>query len=558
MFFWRAKLVFNEKEENKTRHIVNFYYIWISKNHYMKKIIFSLGVLFVINASIAQPYYSDVASIFYANCTSCHNQYSHGAPFLNYSETLPHTSTIQAYLTSGYMPAWTPDTTYTRFLHEHSISAADKSAILNWIASGAQKGDTTLAPAAPVYTRYQINNPPDLEITIPTFTSNASTSDSYVCFALPSTLTQDRYIRAYEIVAGNPSIVHHVIAAVDTTGTQASDLSGGCFTIPGQFSIGGYAPGAAPTVFPSTGQLRMGIRVKAGSNIMLQIHYPAGTAGIVDSTKIRFYFYPIGATGVRPVYVTTPLQNWSLSIPANTVKTFTAHYPSSGTIPYAISMFGTFPHSHKVCTSIINYAYAGIDTVPLVRIKNWDFNQQGYYTYRHMPKVPAGYKLFSSHVYDNTTNNPNNPSNPPVNVVAGTNTTNEMLFDAFEWLVYQPGDELINVDSLLANDPLTNSIKQNALSSNMHSYAYPNPFANNVNIGYVLDSPAKVSVEIYTIQGALVRTMQPSFETTGSHEMTWDGKNNEGATVTNGVYFYVVKTGQKQCTGKLSLLSGKN
>ena len=533
-------------------------YIWIFKKNHMKKTVFSLAVLFIINTTVAQPYYSDVASIFYNNCTSCHNQYTHGYPFLNYSETQPYVSTIQAYLTSGKMPAWTPDTTYTRFLHEHSISASDKAAILNWIAAGAQKGDTTLAPAAPVYTRYQINTTPDLEISVPTFTSNASSSDSYVCFSLPTGLTQDRIIRAYEIVAGNPSIVHHVIANVDTAGTTTSNLAGNCYTSPGDFSIGGYAPGAAPTVFPSTGALRMGIRVKSGSKIVLQIHYPKGTAGKVDSTKIRFYFYPVGATGVRPVYVKTPLQNWSLVIPANTTQTFTAHYPSSGGLTTTMSVFATFPHSHKLATSIINYAYMGVDTVPLIRIKNWDFDQQGYYTFKHMPKVPTGYTLFSSHLFDNTTNNPNNPSNPPVTVTAGTNTTDEMLFDSFEWLVYQPGDELINVDSLLANDPLTSSIKQNASVNNISTYAYPNPFENNVHIGYVLDNTAKVSIEIYTIQGSLVRTFQPSFETTGSHEVVWDGKNNEGASLANGVYFYIVKTGQKKCIGKLSLLSGRN
>jgi len=227
-------------------------------------------------------------------------------------------------------------------------------------------------------------------------------------------------------------------------------------------------------------------------------------------------------------------------------------------MPYDISMFATFPHSHKLATSIVNYAYTATDTVHLVRIKNWDFNQQGYYTYRHMPKVSTGYKLFSSHVFDNTTNNPNNPHTPPVNVVAGTNTTDEMLFDSYEWLVYQAGDELINVDSLLANDPLAVGIKQNNVVANLKSYAYPNPFANIVNIGYTLDKPSKVSVEIYSMHGALVRAMPASFETTGAHEVAWDGKNNQGTSVTNGVYFYVVKTATGQSTGKLTLLSGKN
>ncbi|HKC68120.1 MAG TPA: FlgD immunoglobulin-like domain containing protein, partial [Bacteroidia bacterium] len=115
----------------------------------------------------------------------------------------------------------------------------------------------------------------------------------------------------------------------------------------------------------------------------------------------------------------------------------------------------------------------------------------------------------------------------------------------------------INVDSLLATDPLT-AIKQNNVAESLKSYAYPNPFENTVSIGYIIDKPSKVNVEIYTVQGALVRNLPATFETTGTHEIAWDGKNNQGTALTNGVYFYIVKTASGQTTGKLTLLSGKN
>ena len=164
--------------------------------------------------------------------------------------------------------------------------------------------------------------------------------------------------------------MHHVIVNVDTLGTSTSDLSGGCYTAGGDFGLGGFAPGAPPTVFPSSGPLKCGITIKAGSKLVLQLHYPMGSAGQLDSTKIRIYFYPIGTTGVRPVYVTTPLQNWLLNIPANQVKTYTAIYPSgTSTLPYPLSVLAAFPHSHKIATYIENYAYLGTDTIPLIKIK---------------------------------------------------------------------------------------------------------------------------------------------------------------------------------------------
>lgn len=521
----------------------------------MKKRLLFLFIAGLSAKMSAQLTYKDVAPIFYKNCTSCHNGFGHGPSFLNYSQTSPWSTPIQDVLMDNEMPPWSPDSTYTHFVGERFISESDKNKILDWIITGSTKGDTTLAPKPPVYTKYQINATPDLELQIPTFTSNATTDDSYVCFSLPTGLTQDRILKAFEIVAGNPEIVHHVIANIDTVGTTTDDLSGKCYNITGDFSIGGVAPGAPPTVFPNTGSTKMGIRIKKGSKVVLQIHYPAGSAGMKDQTKIRFYFYPVGTTGVRPVYVATPLQNWTLNIPANTVQTFTAKYPTDlatpNTLPFALSLFATFPHSHKLATTIVNYAYKAADTIPLIRIPVWDFNWQGYYTYKKLVKVPAGYRLFSSHVYDNTTNNPNNPN--PKDTKAGTGTADEMLFDSYMYLIYQAGDEHLNIDSIITHDPLVISIGEQ-INPPFKTYAYPNPFQNKVKIGYQLAKSSRVTIEIYAISGGLMNRIERGVETEGLHEITWDAIGIDGARLAQGTYIYVIRTETQQSYGKLTLV----
>lgn len=476
----------------------------------MKKIyivFLSLAVICISNSAKAQLDYKDVAQIFFNNCTSCHHV-GGGAPMplMNYTQTSSYASSILYHVQDGHMPPWSPDTSYTHFMGERVISQADKNDIISWVNSGALMGDTALAPPAPIYSSlYKLSGTPSLILKIPTFASNAGSVDSYVCFSIPSGLTQDRILRAYEIVPGNPDIVHHVIVNIDTTGTAVTDLSGQCYQTPGQIGIGGYAPGAAPTVFPGQAPLKTGIRIKAGSDIVLQIHYPPGTSGMIDSTQIRMYFYPLNETGVRAIYNSAILQNWGLYIPANTVTTFTDKYPDSGTMPVALSMFATFPHSHLICKSIVNYAYAGTDTIPLVRINEWDFMWQGYYTYPSLVKVPVGYKFFSSHVYDNTANNPNNPNSPPALVIAGTNTTNEMLFDAYLWLYYQPGDELIDIETMLANDPLLNpeSVNVNEISSTgTQALIYPNPASGKVTI--YLSKKSEYKARIINITGQTI------------------------------------------------------
>jgi len=522
----------------------------------IKKLLLAAFALLMLEQK-AQTYYENIAHIFQARCTSCHNQYGF-FPLLTYTDAYTHSGQILTELQNGTMPPWPPDTNYTRFIHERFISAQEKTDIINWINGGSLYQDTTLAPMPPTYSKYKLNGVPSLILQIPTFASNAGAQDKYNCFSIPTGLAQDQILRAFEIIPGNPGIVHHVVVNVDTTGTVVSDLSGGCYTEPGQFSIGGFAPGSEPLVFPSGSTLKLGIRIKAGSNLIMQIHYPKGSIGMLDSTQIRLYFYPVGTPGIRPLYAKTMLQNWSMFIPANATQTFTAQYPSnSNTIGSPLSIYSAFPHSHGVCTSLYNWAdsVGGTKTIPLIRVNKWDFDWQDYYAYHNLVKVPAGFKIRSSHFYDNTTNNPNTPN--PVNVFAGTDTEDEMLFDAFMYTNYQAGDENINLDSLLLNDSLlTTNIPSYSQSHSAKVGAFPNPFSDKVNIVYELNKAAFVSVAVYNAFGQEVARLYNGYEMAGYQRHEWDAKNN-GTALAPGLYIYKVMVDNAVHTGKI-ILKAKN
>jgi len=533
----------------------------------MKKLLLCFTFLYCSIHLIAQPVYKDVAPIFIKKCMNCHHEDMHAPSFTGYSKVLFYANDIKEEVEEGNMPPWLPDTTYTRFTHERIITAAEKKAIVDWVDGGALPGDTTQAPPIPHYSKYQIAATPDLEVQIPTFTSNGSTKDVYNCFYVKTNLTEDRYIKAFEVVAGNPAIVHHVLVGVDTLGDGTNDLSGNCYGLPGDYLCGAYAPGTEATFFPSRAPLKAGVRLKAGSQISFQIHYPQGSAGQKDSTKIRLYFYPKGETGIREVYGKTLLQNWILPITANTVKTFTATSYIGMNNPiftgeYDASILSCFPHAHSLCTVMKNYAIPGAfttgDTIPLVRINDWDFNWQGFNTYRKLVKIPKNYQLKSEHTYDNTEDNPNQPNHPPVDVKAGPSTSDEMLFDSFTWLRYQKGDEHINIDSIISLDPLVTGVAEYIYMNNwIQSKAYPNPFENAVNIAYTLENNSSVYIEIFTIQGVSVKVIKNEQEMSGNHEVRWDAKNSQGSTVAGGSYIYVIKAGEKQAYGKLTVLNRK-
>ncbi len=521
----------------------------------MKKFLLSVLCGLMVNSITSQVDYKDVAGIFYARCTSCHHTGASNFPYMNYTETAALSGSIQYDLTNNIMPPWSADTSYTRFQHERIITASEKQLILNWISGGSLKGDTTLAPAAPVYpTGYQLVGNADLTLSIGQFTSTAASADKYYCFSLPSGLTQDRVVRAFEIIPGNKPIVHHAVISIDSTGTYAGDLSGGCFSLPGNVGLGTYAPGSAAVIFPNSAAIKAGITIKAGAKIIIQLHYPAGSAGEVDSTKIRLYFYPLGTLGVRKIYTSTPLQNWSMAIPPNAITPYSAYYPTSGTLPVALSAFAVMPHSHLLCKSIIYYAVKpGIDTIPLVKINEWDFEWQDYYTFKKLVKIPNGYRLYSKHYYDNTASNPNNPNSPPITVYSNTGTDDEMLFDGMMYLAYQTGDELIDLEAIVAGDPLLNTgINENQTKEfSLNSKVFPNPFNDLITMQYSINENADVSVEITDIIGKQIFKSNLGKQIVGSHNIEWKGIDANGNKVPSGIYFYKLKANNFSYEGKI-------
>ena len=76
---------------------------------------------------------------------------------------------------------------------------------------------------------------------------------------------------------------------------------------------------------------------------------------------------------------------------------------------------------------------------------------------------------------------------------------------------------------------------------------YPNPFNPETWIPYHLAEPAEVTLRIYTVRGALVRSLHLGHQPAGSYQdrsraAYWDGKNDVGESVASGVYFYTLST----------------
>jgi len=503
-------------------------------------LLFSL--LFGHSLAFSQTWSDDVATIFYNKCAQCHHA-GGIAPFslVTFSEASTNASFIYGAVNSEVMPPWPPDNNYQTYSHDRSLSSTEKTTVLNWINNGAPEGNSANTPPPPVFSNSTLLGNGDLMVQMPTYMSKATGgNDDYACFVVPSNLPTDRKIRAIEIVPGNREIVHHALIFIDPTGASVTDSVGGDCAGPGSAGaalVMGYTPGSTPLTLPATSPLKLGIPFPANSQVLFTMHYPDGSYGQFDSTKVIFHFYPPGEPGVRDVSTANVLENWSFYLPPNQVTSVSAQYPSVGGLPANFSLLSVFPHMHLLGKSMKVYAEDGSpDTLKLINIPEWDFHWQGFYFFKNIQKAAIGMTLRAEAVYDNTAANPENPNSPPVGVFPGLNTTDEMMLVYAHYMLYQPGDENYNLDSLmsLGFEELANEEYGEGLFK-----AYPNPFDASINLYSTSVSPGDiVSVSIYDTQGKAIRQLMSGESVSGeSLHLIWNGDNDGGEVVGSGMYF---------------------
>jgi hypothetical protein len=67
--------------------------------------------------------------------------------------------------------------------------------------------------------------------------------------------------------------------------------------------------------------------------------------------------------------------------------------------------------------------------------------------------------------------------------------------------------------------------------------ALPTPFRRSTEIRFALPRPAAAKVAIYSAAGRLVRNLADGSRPAGFHRVTWDGRDDEGASVARGIYY---------------------
>ena len=67
---------------------------------------------------------------------------------------------------------------------------------------------------------------------------------------------------------------------------------------------------------------------------------------------------------------------------------------------------------------------------------------------------------------------------------------------------------------------------------------YPNPFSKGTYIEFKLDQPGKYSISVLDVNGRIIRKLAGDDQLSSVHTLYWDGNDDSGKSVSNGVYFY--------------------
>ncbi len=67
---------------------------------------------------------------------------------------------------------------------------------------------------------------------------------------------------------------------------------------------------------------------------------------------------------------------------------------------------------------------------------------------------------------------------------------------------------------------------------------YPNPFNPSTTLSYLLPTTSNVKLEIYDVMGRMIKSLTTNTQSSGKHQVVWDGTNSNGVKVSTGIYIY--------------------
>ncbi|TVP93833.1 MAG: alkyl hydroperoxide reductase [Planctomycetaceae bacterium] len=359
-----------------------------------------------------------VVRVLDRHCVECHRPGEIG-PFslVDYDEVIGWTDMILEVIELQRMPPWHASDLHGQFANARKMPEADKQILRDWVEAGAPFGNADKLPdsaqravaATPAVTPDQV-----IPMAAQPFTIPAEGTVEYQYFVTDPGFTEDRWVKAAEIIPGNRAVVHHGIVFVrPPDGVRLEGMGWLTAYVPGQ------------RMPPPVSNLAR--KVPAGSKLVFQMHYTPTGSVEQDLSRLELQFAE--SEEVTEELITLIGINQGLEIPpgdpAAIAQGRTQRFPDRGRL-LAIS-----PHMHLRGKSFQVRTRDGQSEQILLDVPHYDFNWQHTYLLASPLELDSLDSLEFTATYDNSAANPFNPD-PEEFVTWGDQTWEEMALVFYE------------------------------------------------------------------------------------------------------------------------------
>lgn len=381
---------------------------------------------FVTAESIS--YANEIVPILKERCVSCHME-GGIAPFAmtNHQMVQGWSPMIREVLYTKRMPPGQIDSDYVHDFRDVShITVEETQKLVQWIDNGAQNSDGAdpLAEYKPEIVKWAYGEP-DLLYKIPAQQIPATGVQDYRNIALPLNLEEDVWVKAIEFEAGDPTVLHHIIAfAYGPNGVNEFEI------LNQGIGLGAYAPGNEVNTYPENA----GFPLKAGGGLMLQLHYTTSGRETVDESEIALYLWD-----EKPAR--TVLGGSAADLEIN-IPPFEARHEMVATAKFRKDSYLTMlgPHMHyRGYDANFKLVYPDGRTEEILNVPNYQFNWQKVYDFEEPKFVPEGTEMVFTGTFDNSEMNPFNPD-PSQTLTWGEQTWQEMFFGFYRYVEAGDGE----------------------------------------------------------------------------------------------------------------------
>jgi len=377
-------------------------------------------------------YSQDIAPIVQQKCVECHREGA-GAPFslTDYSSVKRKARTIAHVVEDRYMPPWHAVGGDIPLLDDRRLTAGQIQLFRSWVDSGLQEGDTSLLPPPAKFPTGWTLGKPDLILTMEdAYELPAEGPDIYRNFVIRTGLKEKKYLKAVEYRPSTPEVVHHALFFMDANGRaremDAMDSEPGFAEMPiGQDAgkaIGAWVPGSKPRPLPEG----LAHSLLPNSDLVIQIHFHLSGKKESEKSVIGLYFDDTPPTRSFTSIQLPPLFGAFSGVDLPPGEN---HVEVTDTfeLPVDVTAFGASPHSHYRGKSLsLTATLPDGKSMKLLHIPEWDMNWQEEYRFTEEVPLPAGTRLETKIVWDNSELSPENPVLPPVRVRWGLESFDEM------------------------------------------------------------------------------------------------------------------------------------